>query len=77
MGRIAASEWRSRAFGARYIVTFSALAATIPLISWVHASFGFDMLFMMLTGGALAILAAVLMLPSAIPARSQAAAAAE
>ena len=77
MGRIAASEWRSRAFAARYIVTFSALAATIPLIAWVHANYGFDMLFMMLTAGGLAILGAVLMLPSAIPARQEAPAAAE
>lgn len=77
MGRIAASEWRSRAFAARYIVTFSALAATIPLIAWVHANYGFDMLFMLLTAGGLAILGAVIMLPSAIPARSEAPAAAE
>lgn len=77
MGRIAASEWRSRAFAARYIVTFSALAATIPLIAWVHANYGFDMLFMALTAGGLAILGAVLMLPSVIPARSEAPAAAE
>lgn len=77
MGRIAASAWRSRAFAARYIVTFSALAATIPLIAWVHATFGFDMMFAALTGGALAMLVAVLMLPSAIPAHAEAAAAAE
>lgn len=73
MGRIAASEWRSRAFAARYIVTFSALAATLPLIAWVHGAWGFDMLFMMLTGGALFILLAVIMLPRAIPARTAAA----
>lgn len=77
MGRIAASEWRSRAFAARYIVTFSALAATIPLIAWVHANYGFDMLFVLLTAGGLAILGAVLLLPRALPARTEAPAAAE
>lgn len=76
MGRITASEWRSRAFACRYVVTFSALAATIPLIAWIHASYGFDMMFMALTGGALAILAAVMMLPRAIPSHAEAAAAA-
>jgi MFS family permease len=77
MGRIVVSEWRSRAFACRYVVTFSALAATIPLISWLHASYGFDMMFMALTGGALAILAAVLMLPHAMPAPAKVTAAAE
>ena len=76
MGRITASEWRSRAFACRYVVTFSALAATIPLIAWIHATYGFDMMFMALTGGALAILAAVMMLPRAIPSHAEAAAAA-
>ncbi len=77
MGRITASEWRSRAFACRYVVTFSALAATIPLIAWLHGTYGFDMMFMALTGGALAILAAVMMLPHAIPARVEATAPAE
>lgn len=77
MGRVSTSEWRSRAFACRYVVTFSALAATIPLIAWVHGTYGFDMMFMLLTGGALAILAAVIMLPRAMPAHTQQTAAAE
>ncbi len=75
VGRLTTSEWRSRVFACRYIVTFSALAASIPMIAWIHANWGFDRLFMLLAVVALCILLAVLMLPRAIPARTQAAAA--
>ncbi len=75
VGRIAASEWRSRVFAFRYIVTFSALSASIPMIAWIHANWGFDRLFMLLAVLATFILLAVLFLPRAIPARTQAAAA--
>ena len=75
VGRLTTSEWRSRVFACRYIVTFSALAASIPMIAWIHASWGFDRLFMLLAVVASFILLAVLMLPKAIPARVQSAAA--
>lgn len=75
VGRLTASEWRGRVFACRYIVTFSALAASIPMIAWVHANWGFDRLFMLLAVAAMFILLAVLMLPRALPARAQAAAA--
>jgi len=77
VGRLAASAWRSRVFACRYIITFSALAASIPMIAWIHRMYGFDMLFQILTGVALAILVAVILLPRAIPARVQETAAAE
>ena len=75
VGRLTTSEWRSRVFACRYIVTFSALAASIPMIAWIHASWGFDRLFILLAVVASFILLAVLMLPKAIPARVQSAAA--
>ena len=75
IGRLASSKWRSRVFACRYIVTFSALAASIPMIAWVHENWGFDRLFGLLAGVAGLILMAVLMLPKAMPARVQAAAA--
>ncbi len=75
VGRLTSSEWRSRVFACRYIVTFSALAASIPMIAWIHANWGFDRLFMLLAVVALFILLAVLMLPRAIPSRTQSAAA--
>ena len=64
VGRIAKSEWRSRAFALRYIVTFSVMASAIPIISWIHSSWGFDVLFATLSVAALAILAGALCLPS-------------
>lgn len=75
VGRLTASEWRSRVFACRYIVTFSALAASIPMIAWIHANWGFDRLFMLLAAAGLCILLLVLMLPRAMPARAQPAAA--
>jgi MFS family permease len=63
IGRMARSEWRSRVFALRYVVTFSVMASTVPLIGWVHANWGFERLFSILTGAALAIFAATLLLP--------------
>ena len=65
LGRITRSEWRSRVFGFRYIVTFSVSASSIPLIAWIYALWGFDALFWVLTGAALTILIAVALLPAA------------
>ena len=64
IGRMARSEWRSRVFALRYVVTFSVMASTVPLIGWVHANWGFEKLFAILTVAALAIFAATLLLPS-------------
>jgi len=63
IGRMARSEWRSRVYALRYIVTFSVMASTVPLISWVHENWGFEKLFVILTIAALAIFAATLVLP--------------
>ena len=66
VGRISKSEWRARAYALRYIVTFSVMASTIPLIGWVHGRWGFDVLFPMLSVAAVMIFAAVLLLPAGI-----------
>ena len=63
VGRITKSEWRSRVYSIRYIVTFSVMASTLPVIAGIHASWGFGALFVVLAVAAGAILAAVLMLP--------------
>ena len=55
----------------------AALAATIPLIGWVHNTYGFDMMFYLLTIDALLILAAVIMLPRAMHAPAEQVAPAE
>jgi len=65
VGRMARSEWRSRAYALRYVVTFSVMASAVPMIGWVHGSWGFDRLFQILAVAALAIFAATLLLPRA------------
>lgn len=65
VGRMAHSRWRSRAFAFRYIVTFSVMASTVPMIAWVHANWGFDALFVILSAAALLVLVAVMLLPRA------------
>ncbi len=68
VGRIARSEWRSRAYALRYVVTFSVMATAVPLIAWVHGSRGFGALFEILAGAAFLIFVAVLFLPRWRPA---------
>ena len=70
ISRITQSEWRSRVYAFRYIVTFSVSASSVPLIAWLHARWGFDSLFVILSIAAACILCAVLLLPSAVSAQT-------
>jgi MFS family permease len=63
ISRITRSEWRSRVYGFRYVVTFSVMASSVPLIAWIHARWGFDSLFTLLSAAAACIFISVLMLP--------------
>lgn len=63
VGRMVRSEWRSRAYGIRYVVTFTVMASTVPLIAWVHGTWGFSALFGVLAVAAAFIFIAALMLP--------------
>jgi MFS family permease len=65
VGRMARSEWRSRAYALRYVVTFSVMASAVPLIGWVHGNWGFDRLFQILAFAAATIFVATLLLPAA------------
>jgi MFS family permease len=67
ISRVTRSEWRSRIYGLRYIVTFSVMASSVPLIAWIHARWGFDRLFTILSAGAVCIFVSVLMLPRLHP----------
>ncbi len=64
IGRIAQAEWRSRIYAFRYVVTFSVMALTLPFIAWVHAGWGFGLLFSILSAAAGCIFVVVLFLPS-------------
>lgn len=63
VGRIARSEWRSRAYALRYVVSFSVSATAIPAIAWIHGAHGFSMLFSVLSVAAFAIFLGTLFLP--------------
>ena len=69
ISRITQSEWRSRVYAFRYIVTFSVMASSVPLIAWIHDRWGFDILFILLSAAAICILILALMLPGALSAK--------
>ena len=61
IGKLAAGAFRARVYGVRYVVSFTALAASLPLIAFVYERWGFDTLFRVLAVTALAILITVVM----------------
>lgn len=63
VGRVVRTEWRSRAYAIRYIVTFTVMASAIPLIAWIHGTWGFNRLFALLAVSASLIFAATFFLP--------------
>jgi MFS family permease len=72
IGKMATGEFRARIYGVRYVVSFTALAAALPLIGFVYEGWGFDTLFRILAVAALVVLAAVTCLPSKLPAVAEA-----
>ena len=67
IGKTASGPYRARIYGVRYVVSFTVLAATLPLIGFVYHNWGFDMLFRILSAAALVILLAVAILPKRLP----------
>jgi MFS family permease len=67
IGRLADGAYRARVYGVRYVVSFTALAASLPLIGFVYEHWGFDALFRVLAVSAAVILAAVALLPRRLP----------
>ena len=63
ISRFTRTEWRSRIYGFRYIVTFSVMASSVPLIAWIHGHWGFDSLFAVLSAAAACIFLSALLLP--------------
>jgi len=68
IGKTAVGEYRARAYAIRYVVSFSVLAATLPLIAVVYADWGFDALFHILAASALVLFGVVWFLPKRLPA---------
>jgi MFS family permease len=74
IGKMASGGARARIYGIRYVVSFTALAAALPLISIVYQRWGFDTLFYVLSAAAMVIFALVSCLPRKLPMASAAAA---
>ena len=72
IGRLADGQWRARIYGVRYVVSFTVLAAALPLIAFIYENWGFDALFRVLALSAAIILAAVSLLPQRLPVASEA-----
>ena len=68
IGKMASGPFRARIYGVRYVVSFTVLAAALPLIAFVHQRWGFDTLFLILAGAAAATIAVVSLLPRELPA---------
>ena len=76
VARFAPSEWRSRMFAVKYVLTFAVAATVVPTIAGVHEmGGGFAQLFGMATIAALVTTAAVSFLPGGADNRAPAAAA--
>jgi MFS family permease len=64
IARYTADEWRARAYSVRYVVSFGASATALPLIAWVHRTYGdFQPLFAILAAVAVLTLIAALAFP--------------
>jgi len=67
IGKMAAGPARARIYGVRYVVSFTVLAAALPLIAFVHQNWGFDTLFRILAATAATTMAIVAALPRRLP----------
>ena len=72
IGKLASGAVRARVYGIRYVVSFRALAASLPLISLIYERWGFDTLFYVLSASAAVILVLVSGLPRKMPVASTA-----
>ncbi len=67
IGRMASGAWRARVYGVRYVVSFTVLALTLPLIKIIYERWGFDTLFRVLALCAAIVFLAVALLPRKLP----------
>jgi predicted MFS family arabinose efflux permease len=67
IGRMARAESRASIYGARFVLTFTVLALSLPLIAWIHSNWGFDVLFRLLAAVAVLVFLAAALLPGRLP----------
>jgi MFS family permease len=67
IGKMASGPARARIYGVRYVLAFSVLALSLPLIAYVYEHHGFDALFRLMAGAAAAIFVVTACLPARLP----------
>jgi MFS family permease len=67
IGKTASGAHRARIYGIRYVVSFTVLAASLPMIAYVYENWGFDTLFHLLAAAATLVFIAVSILPKKLP----------
>lgn len=67
IGKTATSELRASIYGMRFVLTFTVLALSLPLIGWIHANWGFDALFRVLAITSASVFVAASLLPRGLP----------
>jgi len=67
IGKTATPELRASIYGARFVLTFTVLAISLPFIGWVHANWGFDTLFRILALISASVFIAASLLPKRVP----------
>ncbi len=77
IGKMASGAARARIYGVRYVVSFTVLAASLPMIALIYANWGLDTLFIVLAAAAVIILGSVALLPHRLPSFARASVAAE
>lgn len=63
LSRITTTQYRSRIYAIKFVLSFSVAAAAIPLVALLHETTGFDGMFIAMTAVAAVILLCVLALP--------------
>jgi MFS family permease len=67
ISKLATGANRARIYAVRFVVAFTVLALTLPMVAFVYDNWGFDTLFRILAGAAFVTLVAVAMLPRRLP----------
>ncbi len=67
IGKTATPELRASIYGARFVLTFTVLAISLPFIGWIHANWGFDALFRILAVISASVFVAASLLPKRVP----------
>ena len=67
IGKTATPELRASIYGARFVLTFTVLAISLPFIGWIHANWGFDALFRILAAISASVFVAASLLPKRVP----------